>query len=196
MEEFLENQTDFMHIIHQDCQEVDQNIKNKNVAQIVQILQSKFRSEDFYSLGGKTILMRLKQSCQGMINLMDNTYLSQYFNVNKVNHQGNTVMHQILLNQDNNESEKVALLKTLIKNNLDINLQNKSGNSYLHISCQKDNAECVKVLLQQGGIRTDVKNDSGHSVLSVTCQNGSVNALQVILNSKLGKFRDIAKYKN
>lgn len=62
-----------------------------------------------------------------------------------------------------------------------INVQDQDGNTPLHIACQHNHHECVKLLLQQQNIDVNLKNDEGHTPLSIACQQWSNQSAQYLL---------------
>lgn len=62
-----------------------------------------------------------------------------------------------------------------------INIQDKDGNTPLHIACKHNHHECVKLLLQQQNIDVNVKNNKGQTPLFIACAEQANESAEYLL---------------
>ena len=144
---------------------------------------------------------------------MANLLLYKGANVNILDNNNNTAIINIIgfkINNDNNK-EKVKIIKLLIDNGANIHIKNKEGNdAYLHACCYL-NYDIIKLLLNRGaninsknlitgntslmnmfnkdiiklllnyGININIKNNEGNTVLMLFCKYNLIDLIKLLL---------------
>jgi len=78
--------------------------------------------------------------------------------------------------------ERAEIVKLLLAvPGIDINLQNKYGDTALIVACKERNAEIVKLLLAVPEININLKNEYGDTALIITCRKGNVEIVKLLL---------------
>ncbi|OGI28755.1 MAG: hypothetical protein A2287_06930 [Candidatus Melainabacteria bacterium RIFOXYA12_FULL_32_12] len=85
--------------------------------------------------------------------------IKKMFSVNRINKEGNTALISAILENDNNKIEK--LIK---RDDIDVNIQNSTGDTALMYSVVIDRKELVNKLLEKGA-DTNLKNKHGETAL-------------------------------
>ena len=70
--------------------------------------------------------------------------------MNIENKDGNTALHYIVRHRSNNDKEaelQNSVIKQLIKQNADVNVQNHGGETALHAACYRGNYKPILLLL-------------------------------------------------
>lgn len=55
-------------------------------------------------------------------------------NINEIDHNGNSLLHQILYNRAKYDEGQLIIIKALIDRELDVNSQNNDGDTGLHLT--------------------------------------------------------------
>ena len=76
----------------------------------------------------------------------------------------------------------IAVVKLLLKNNANVDLQMNDGISALHIASEKGHDEVLKLLLENGA-KIDLQRNSGASALFIASQNGHVEVVKSLLKN-------------
>ncbi len=92
--------------------------------------------------------------------------------------------------KDNNIEEFKALLKSYKDLGIDVNFQNKDGNTALMLSVERGNIEIVKLLLNCKDdnnsyiVNPNIQNNNGETVLMIAVENGDIEIVKLLLNCK------------
>jgi ankyrin repeat protein len=81
--------------------------------------------------------------------------------------------------RDNQIALVVALLKL---DNINVNQENKNGNTPLHLACQNGNLLVVKALLDHPDIEVNRENNYGGTPLYMACLNGHIMIVKELLS--------------
>ena len=68
--------------------------------------------------------------------------------------------------------------------NLDLNYQNKEGNSYLHIAILFEREEMIKTLIKKG-ININMKNNEGNTPLHIAYKVGNKNIINELIRNNI-----------
>ncbi|KAF5294366.1 hypothetical protein FQR65_LT10819 [Abscondita terminalis] len=88
-------------------------------------------------------------------------------NINAQNLRQQSALH--LLTDVNVEND--AMLRLLIRNGVDVNLQDEFGYTALHLMCELENDLLASTLFVEDGVRLDLKNDHGDTPFDVVLAN-------------------------
>ena len=68
-----------------------------------------------------------------------------------------------------------------LKNKIDLNAVNDSGENALHIACEKGNFEIVKYLISLDKINLTHKNDDKETILHKACYSGNLELVKYLV---------------
>jgi ankyrin repeat protein len=112
-------------------------------------------------------------------------------NVNAVNNQGNTPLLQALSRDDvrnhyftlKSRSDKIAVVKQLLKGGSDTKVVNKHRQTPLHFAAgdQKDNPALCEVSLRHKA-KIDVVDEDGNQPLHIACLNGHLETVKLMVS--------------
>jgi ankyrin repeat protein len=97
--------------------------------------------------------------------------------VSEINDDGLTELHCAALNN------RLALVRTLIEKRIDINVQDKYGQSALHLAAANNHFEVVKLLLQQQA-QVDLQDKKGRTPLHHATAGNHVDIVMLLLQYK------------
>ena len=80
------------------------------------------------------------------------------------------------------KNNKKPELTTALSNGANVNQQNFNGETALFISCQKNYADLVMILLQQRNIDVNLQDKYNWTPLHVACNEGNVQVVKLLLN--------------
>lgn len=96
--------------------------------------------------------------------------------IDSANEQGNRLIHCLAVN-----SSLKHYLQTLFEhNNLEVNAENTSGDTALHIASEGNNASAIELLLNHQHIQCNAKNNEGDSPLHIACREGHSEAFNLL----------------
>lgn len=78
--------------------------------------------------------------------------------------------------------ELSAQLTPQINSCSEINARDTSGQTPLHLACERGDMPCVKELLEESQARTDIKDHSGETSMHIAAKQDSPAVMQVRLN--------------
>jgi len=89
--------------------------------------------------------------------------LRQKININQKDIVGNTALHLLSGSYSNTD-----IVKLLLQSGAKVNLQNKNGDTPIHIACEQGNEDVVLMLIATGA-NINVKNKMGNTPLHNAC---------------------------
>jgi len=119
----------------------------------------------------------------GITPIIENMILpSGTANINQIDHDLGTPLHYAV------ESECKPVVQLLLENGADVNLQNKSGKTALHlIKWWSDESNQILELLLQAGANANAKNNDGQTAFHWAALGGKPDTIEILL----GKGADI-----
>ena len=146
----------------------------------VLLISAKFNHEDIAKAmqGSPCLLHRVIHS--DMMSLFMMLIEIKEFNINEVNHDGQTALH-IACTEWN-----MKYIQTLTQQpTCDLNIQDDNGDTALHIAaCSKWNStEKVQCILDSGRCDTNITNKQGYTPLHLATVNSQFDSIKIILNS-------------
>lgn len=94
--------------------------------------------------------------------------------------QGNTAVHSCCRYLKKNNFANA--LQILVEHNANIDLQNFTGETALHILASNGNVDGVKLLVKQCNANINLRNNTGDTVMHFAAKNGHVNAVKFLLD--------------
>ena len=127
------------------------------------------------------------EDCKDLIDLSLSKYgkqtvISENSTVKAIDYQdknGNTLLHKLVLK---NRSD---LIKSLVENGANPNIQNKEGNTIMHLAARNEvEINNFGLLLDLDGINFDILNNDGYSPLTLIIKNNDILKFVRLVNSK------------
>ena len=73
------------------------------------------------------------------------------------------------------------LVKLLIEEGADMNLQNKKGQNLLMIACDEQSVPCVEILIEKG-VKTNLQDNEGLTALMIASKRGNKNIVEQLIS--------------
>ena len=116
---------------------------------------------------------------ESQVDVVHFLFKERVWNVNDLDHHGNTPLHIACLAGDLNVARTITSFT-----NCHYNSQNKHGNTALSIACQ-NNLDIVKVLIETKHCKVQIQNKDGDSPLHHACRHGKLSIVQFLVNGQL-----------
>jgi ankyrin repeat protein len=100
--------------------------------------------------------------------------------------------HKCIILRKNMDSDKMYLIKKIIKNNnFNINYIDNEGNSFLHICCMNNNFESLKLFINED-IKLNIKNNKNETALDIAYKNKNLSMISYLyLKNAIILLKDI-----
>jgi len=112
--------------------------------------------------------------------LFDDTLLSYFLNltknINALYDDNLSILHIAIINNN------IDIIKQLISDNININIQNKDCNTSLHLACLLKSYDIVKLLIDNN-INKNIVNIDGYTALHYACINGNENIAELLITN-------------
>ncbi len=144
----------------------------KELKQVIEALSSKDDLKNLKDSNGNTLLhIAVKlESFQELIRLLD-----EGWDLSIENNQGQTPLHLIGKNTLIYRKEIESLEKTKYFTSKILNLQDKSGDTPLHLATQYKNTKFVSLFMRIEGVNPKIKNNKGETACQIAITQGSSN---------------------
>ena len=155
---------------------------------ILQVLLAKLPNNIMFgvnSYGATPIQLAFESGCQKTIEVLLNSYDNKVFN-NIHNESQQTLAHLVSL------AGQTHVAEYLVKHSVNWNAQDIDGNTPLHLACNKNNVEIVKLIA--GHCTVTIQNTKLDTPVHIAIHNGNVVILDALLegySGSLDQFKDL-----
>lgn len=151
---------------------------NKKIS-LVEILLSHGADINYQDKEGNTALIKCienltSENCNNVAMLIQNNA-----DINLINNKGNNALMELLHCNYNNDADNNAtkdITRLLLRKGIPLNVQNKYGNTALHIAIENEQHDIAKLLVQHGA-SCSITNNNGIAPETVPPFKSSVNNL-------------------
>ena len=78
-------------------------------------------------------------------------------------------------------NNNINRVKELLESGVDVNSQTEYGDTPLHVACEKNKIEIVKLLLQNSNIDVNVEDEYGNTPLYIACEKNYIEIVKLLL---------------
>jgi ankyrin repeat protein len=109
--------------------------------------------------------------------MLHDLYQTAYRKTKKSLRDGDTLLHVACRNDDR------ALIETLLTNEADVNIKNRSGRNPLHMACANKNIDIAELLIKHDA-DINAQDNKCNTCLHIACKNNDLEMVRFLVNQK------------